>query len=81
MPAISAMVIRIDADGYGANNCEQDAADLAAWLNHLRELALDKQLAPDEAVEVPEGFRGNAIPAIASGSGSTRARTQTVVRR
>jgi hypothetical protein len=26
-------VLRIDADGYGANNGEQDAADLAAWLN------------------------------------------------
>jgi hypothetical protein len=74
-------VMRIDADGYGANNGEQDAADLAAWLNQLRDLARDKRLAPDEAVEVPEGFRGNAIPAIASGSESTRARTQTVVRR
>jgi len=72
-------VLRIDADGYGANNGEQDAADLAAWLNHLRELACDKRLAPDQSVEVPEGFRGNAIPAIASES--TRARTQTVVRR
>ncbi|HKP25304.1 MAG TPA: hypothetical protein VJV39_15665 [Dongiaceae bacterium] len=74
-------VVRIDADGYGAKNGEQDAANLAAWLNHLRELARDRQLAPDEAVEVPEGFRGNAIPAIASGSGTTRARPQTVVRR
>ena len=73
-------VIRIDADGYGAKNGEQDAADLAAWLNQLREMARDKQLAPDEAVEVPEGFRSNAIPAIASGSGSTHARPQTVVR-
>lgn len=72
-------VLRIDADGYGANNGEQDAADLAAWLNHLRELARDKRLAPDQSVEVPEGFRGNAIPAIASES--TRSRTQTVVRR
>ena len=72
-------VIRIDADGYGANNGEQDAADLATWLNQLRELARDKQLARDQLAEVPEGFRGNAIPAIASES--TRARTQTVVRR
>ncbi|MBA4095292.1 MAG: hypothetical protein C0484_00795 [Rhodospirillum sp.] len=74
-------VLRIDADGYGANNGEQDAGDLAAWLNHLRELARDKRLAPDQSVEVPEGFRGNAITAIASVSGSDRARTQTVVRR
>jgi hypothetical protein len=74
-------VLRIDADGYGANNGEQDAADLAAWLNHVRDLALDKRLAPNEAVEVPEGFRGNAIALVASVSGSTQARTRTVVRR
>lgn len=74
-------VIRIDADGYGANNGERDAADLAAWLNRLRDLALDKQLASNEAIDVPEGFRGNAISTIASAPGSTRARTQTVVRR
>ena len=74
-------VIRIDADGYGAKNGEQDAADLAAWLNQLRDLARDKRLSVNETVQVPEGFAGNAIPAIASGSGSTRARTQTVVRR
>lgn len=74
-------VIRIDADSYGAKKGEEDAADLAAWLNHLRDLARDNRLSPNETVEVPEGFAGNAIPAIPSGSGSTRARTQTVVRR
>ncbi len=72
-------VVRIHADLYGAKNGEQDAKDLAAWFNQLRDLARDRQLAPDEAVEVPEGFHHNAIPAIASGP--TRARTQTVVRR
>jgi hypothetical protein len=75
-------VLRIDADEYGAKNGQQDAADLAAWLNRLRELALDKRLAPNEEVEVPEGFRGNAISAMASASRLPRAqRTQTVVRR
>jgi hypothetical protein len=56
-------VLRIDADEYGAKNGEQDAADLAAWLNRLRALALDKRLSPNEPVEVPAGFVANAITA------------------
>ena len=56
-------VLRIDADEYGAKNGQQDAADLAAWLNRLRELALDKRLSPNEPVEVPAGFVANAITA------------------
>ncbi|HJT13157.1 MAG TPA: hypothetical protein VJ790_11115 [Dongiaceae bacterium] len=48
---------------------------------HLRELAGNKQLSPSEIVQAPEGFAGNAIAAIASGSGSAGARVQTVVRR
>jgi hypothetical protein len=75
-------VLRIFADEYGAKDGRQDAVDLAAWLNSLRELALDRRLAPNEEVEVPEGFRGNAISAMASATGVPRAqRTQTVVRR
>jgi hypothetical protein len=74
-------VLRIDADGYGANNGEQDAADLAAWLNHLRDLARDKQLSPSEIVEVPEGFAGNAITVAAAKLSSRAERTATVVRR
>lgn len=74
-------VIRIDADGYGANNGEQDATDLAAWLNHLRDLARDKQLSLNEIVEVPEGFAGNAITVAAPGLDGQAARTPTVVRR
>jgi hypothetical protein len=75
-------VLRIDADGYGAKNGEQDAADLAAWLNHLRELARDRRLSPNEIVEVPAGFAGNAITVAAAARGDDRAeRTSTVVRR
>lgn len=74
-------VLRLDADSYGAKKGEQDAAELAAWLNRLRDLARDNRLSPNEMVEVPEGFRGNAVPVIARGSGATRTRTQTVVRR
>jgi hypothetical protein len=74
-------VLRIDADGYGANNGERDAADLAAWLNHLREMARDKKLSPNEIVEVPEGFAGNAITLEAATPGSRAERTATVVRR
>ena len=74
-------VLRVDADSYGAKKGEQDAADLAAWLNHLRALARDNRLSPNEMVDVPEGFRDNAISVIASRSGAPRARTQTVVRR
>jgi hypothetical protein len=74
-------VIRIDADGYGAKNGEQDAADLAAWLNHLRELVRDGQLSPNEIVQVPEGLAGNAITVAAQTLGGQAERTPTVVRR
>jgi hypothetical protein len=75
-------VLRIFADEYGAKNGQQDAADLAAWLNQLRELAQDKRLNPAEEVEVPEGFRGNAISAGLSSSGLPQSRpSQTVIRR
>lgn len=74
-------VIRIDADGYGAKNGEQDAADLAAWLNRLRDLARDRQLSANEIVQVPEGFAGNAITVAATPLGVGTGRTPTVVRR
>ena len=74
-------VLRIDADGYGANNGEQDAADLAAWLNQLRELAREKRLSPNEVVAVPGGFAGNAITVAAASLGGRAERTATVVRR
>ena len=56
-------VLRIDADEYGAKNGEQDAADLTAWLNNLRQSAQDKRLDPTEMVEVPAGFSANAVSA------------------
>lgn len=73
-------VLRIFADEYGAKNGQQDAVDLAAWLNRLRELALDKRLAPNEPVEVPPGFIANAAAAPSPLGGGTQ-RTPTVVRR
>ncbi len=73
-------VLRILADEYGAKNAKQDAADLAAWLNRLRALALDNRLAPTEAVDVPEGFRASAITVSASPRATTL-RNATVVRR
>jgi hypothetical protein len=83
MPAGSSYqreVLRIFADEYGAKNGQQDAAELAAWLNHLRALALDKRLAPTAPVEVPDGFIANAI-ATPSPLGGTAERPPTVVRR
>lgn len=74
-------VIRIDADGYGAKNGEQDAADLAAWLNRLRDQARDGQLSPNEIVEVPEGFADNAITVAAQALGGQAQRAPTVARR
>lgn len=74
-------VIRIDADSYGAKKGEEDAADLAAWLNHLRDLARDNRLSPNEMVEVPAGFAENAITVAAPPRGSESQRTPTVVRR
>ena len=75
-------VLRIFADEYGAKNGQQDAADLAAWLNDLRLRARDNRLDTAEQVEVPEGFRGNAISAGTAMAGLPQAqRTPTVVRR
>lgn len=75
-------VLRIFADEYGANNGQQDAADLAAWLNQLRGLAVDKRLAPAEEVELPEGFRASVSGAGLSSPGMRSAQhTPTVVRR
>ena len=74
-------VIRIDADSYGAKNGEQDAAELAAWLNRLRDLARDKQLSANEIVQVPEGFAGNVITVAAAPTGAGTGHTPTVVRR
>jgi hypothetical protein len=74
-------VLRIDADSYGARNGEQDAADLAGWLNHLRDLARDNQLSPSEIVQVPENFAGNAITVATAKLGGRAERTATVVRR
>lgn len=74
-------VIRIDADSYGAKKGEEDAADLAAWLNHLRDLARDNRLSPNEMVEVPAGFADNAITVGSSPLGGGSQRTPTVVRR
>ncbi|HEV8390540.1 MAG TPA: hypothetical protein VGQ35_11890, partial [Dongiaceae bacterium] len=73
-------VLRIFADEYGAQNGQQDAIDLAAWFNRLRERALDKRLAPNEPVEVPPGFLANAI-AMPSPLGGQGERAPTVVRR
>jgi hypothetical protein len=75
-------VLRIFADEYGASNGQQDAADLAAWLNHLRELAADKRLASTEEVELPEGFRASAHGIGLSSPGMRPAQhVPTVVRR
>jgi hypothetical protein len=75
-------VLRIFADEYGAKNGQQDAADLAAWLNRLRAQALDRRLSPAEEVELPEGFRANAFGAAASVPGLRQAQhASTVVRR
>jgi hypothetical protein len=71
-------VLRIDADEYGAKNGQQDALDLAAWLNGLRVLAIDNRLSAHESVEVPAGFVANAF---APGRTGTVHRTPTVVRR
>lgn len=73
-------VLRIFADEYGASDGEKDAADLAGWLNGLRQLAVDNQLRANAQVGVPDGFIANAINA-PSPLGGSAARSQTVVRR
>ena len=50
------VVIRISAREYAAKNSEKAAADLARWLNSLRELASRDELDADARVEIPEGI-------------------------
>jgi hypothetical protein len=71
-------VLRIDADEYGAKNGQQDAADLAAWLNRLRDMALEERLSANERVEVPAGFIANAT--VAPHAPGAAKRSPTVVR-
>lgn len=72
-------VLRIAADEYGAKDGQRDAADLAAWFNELRDLALDNRLSASELVQVPSGFVVSAIAA--PRRTGTAERTPTVVRR
>jgi hypothetical protein len=53
-------VLRIFAEEYGAKNDEQDAANLASWLNELRDLALEGKLSTAQSVSIPDGFAGSA---------------------
>jgi hypothetical protein len=73
-------VLRIFADEYGAKNGEQDAKDLAAWLNDLRARARDGHLGATEQMQVPAGFIANAVSAPAVGF-RPATRESTVVRR
>lgn len=70
-------VLRIDADEFGADNADVDAADLAGWLSMLRESALDRRLSANTDVSVPPGFRASvwmgAAPAGAALSKPARA--------
>ena len=72
-------VLRIAADEYGAKDGQRDAADLAAWFNDLRDLALDNRLNANELVQVPAGFVANAV--VAPVRAGIANRTPTVVRR
>ncbi len=72
-------VLRIDANEYGAKDAEQDALDLATWLNELRALAVDNRLSAHEPVQVPAGFIANAV--VVPGRPGAAGRTATVVRR
>ena len=54
-------VLRIDGDQYGSKKAEQNVAELADWLNTLRQRAMDGQLDMGAPIEVPETFRRNAI--------------------
>lgn len=73
-------VVRIDANEYGAGSGQQDAADLAAWLNDLRARARDGNLGTTEQVQVPAGFIATAVDARSPLRGASD-RTPTVVRR
>lgn len=71
-------VVRILADEYGARNGKDDADALTAWLNHLRDLARDRQLDENAMVEVPEGFRATAI-SVAEGPAPLAGRSAPVI--
>jgi hypothetical protein len=76
-------VLRIDADEFGADNADVDAADLAGWLSMLRESALDRRLSANTDVSVPPGFRASVWmgAAPAGAAPSKPARIEGVIQR
>jgi hypothetical protein len=77
-------ILRIDADEFGADAADVDASDLAAWLNMLRESALDRRLPENDDVSVPPGFRASVWSAVAAPRGATPSkpeRSGTVIQR
>jgi hypothetical protein len=72
-------VLRVFADEYGARNGKEDAYALTAWLNQLRERAVESRLDGDELVEVPEGFRASVISVAAAPSMPLAGRSAPVI--
>jgi len=60
--------LRLAAELYGTRNSFQGAADLAAWLNGLRDLALVGQLHADTQIELPPGLTCIALGRPGTGS-------------
>lgn len=76
-------VLRIDADEFGADNADVDAADLASWLSMLRESALDRRMSANADVSVPPGFRASVWSGAAPNDVALpkQARSESVIQR
>ena len=72
-------ILCIPADQYGTKNSEQGAGELAAWINRIRDLALQSRLDTGTQIEVPDGFARTVINM--SAMASTGAKIERTVTR
>ncbi len=66
-----AVLLRIPVAQYTAEDSEESARELAAWLNGLRERARDGTLQPGAEVDVPAAFR--VVPMAGAGAAGAQA--------
>ena len=54
-------MLSIPVDQYGTANNKESALELTAWINHLRNLALQNRLDVGTEIEIPDGFAHHVI--------------------
>ena len=69
-------MLRVSMSQYGTANNKKGALELAAWINQLRDLALQGRLDLKTKIEIPNGFARHVVPVpMAARAGPTAERT------